>query len=66
VVKGLDTADSIHNLGGGLNPNNSADRALINNRTFLVAFAKQFIDERANQADHATPEVTAATTGISS
>ena len=29
------------NLGGSLNPSSEADRALINNRTFLVAFADQ-------------------------
>jgi exosortase/archaeosortase family protein len=43
VVKGLTTAASLHNIGGALNPSNEADRALINNRTFLIAFADQLI-----------------------
>jgi len=43
VVKGVTTAASVHNLGGSLNPSNEADHALINNRTFLVAFADQLI-----------------------
>ena len=47
VVKGLTTADDMHNLGGSLNPTNQADRALINNRTFLVAFADQLIYAQA-------------------
>ena len=50
VVKGLTTGDSIHNIGGSLNPGNSADRALINNRTFLVAFAKKLIDVQARRS----------------
>jgi exosortase/archaeosortase family protein len=55
VVKGLATADSIHNVGGSLNRSNAADQALINNRTFLVAFAKEFIDSQAYQAAHEDP-----------
>ena len=43
LVKGVTTAASVHNLGGSLSPSNEADRALINNRTFLVAFADQLI-----------------------
>ena len=43
VVKGLTTAYSVHNIGGSLNASNEADRALINNRTFLVAFADQLL-----------------------
>jgi len=62
VVKGLTTGDSLHNLGGDLNPGSRADRALINNRTFLVAFAKQFIEARAYLADHQN----SAINGISS
>jgi exosortase/archaeosortase family protein len=50
VVKGLTTAASLHNIGGTLNPSNEADRALINNRTFLIAFADQLIDAQASRA----------------
>jgi exosortase/archaeosortase family protein len=50
VVKGLTTADSLHNIGGTLDPSNGADRALINNRTFLVAFAKQLITTQSLRA----------------
>jgi hypothetical protein len=52
VVRGLTTGDSIHNLGGSLNPANHADRALLNNRTFLVAFAKTLIDTQAYHSTH--------------
>ena len=47
VVRGLTTGDSVHNLAGTLNPSDRSDRALINNRTFLVAFAKQLIDRQS-------------------
>jgi exosortase/archaeosortase family protein len=67
VVNGLTTGDNIHNIGGTLNPGNSADRALINNRTFLVAFAKKLIDTQAYRADHANPALTnGGVTAISS
>ena len=49
-VRGLTTADSIHNIGGSLSPANESDRALINNRTFLVAFAKQLIDAQSSRS----------------
>jgi len=62
VVKGLTTGDSIHNIGGSLSQSNQADRALINNRTFLVAFAKRFIDTQGSLAAHANP--TLATGGV--
>jgi exosortase/archaeosortase family protein len=52
VVRGLTTADSLHNLGGSLNPSNRSDRALLNNRTFLVAFANRFLTSQAYLADH--------------
>ena len=55
VVKGLTAADDIHNLGGSLSPDNTADRALINNRTFLVAFAKSLIQTQAFRANHENP-----------
>ena len=58
VVNGLTTGDNIHNIGGTLNPGNAADRALINNRTFLVAFAKNLIDTQGYRADHANPALT--------
>jgi exosortase/archaeosortase family protein len=50
VVKGLTTGDSLHNIGGTLNPANEADHALINNRTFLVAFADRLIYAQASRA----------------
>ena len=50
VVKGLTTGASVHNIGGTLNPANEADRALINNRTFLVAFADQLIYAQSSHA----------------
>jgi len=52
VVRGLTTGDSIHNIGGSLNPANHADRALLNNRTFLVAFAKKLIETQAYRSAH--------------
>ncbi len=55
VVKGLTTADSIRNLGGSLSPQNRADRPLINNRTFLVAFASKLIGVQAYRAAHENP-----------
>ncbi len=50
VVRGLTTGDSLHNIGGTLNPSNQADRALINNRTFLVAVANQLIYAQSSRA----------------
>jgi exosortase/archaeosortase family protein len=61
VVKGLTTGDSIHNIGGRLNPSSEADLALINNRTFLVAFADQLINA---QASHSAV-ISAGSNGIS-
>jgi hypothetical protein len=58
VVNGLTTGDDIHNIGGTLNPTNHADRALINNRTFLVAFARKLIETQGYLADHANPALT--------
>ena len=54
VVKGLTTGDSLRNLGGNLNEGSRSGRALINNRTFLVAFAKQLIDRQATKSAGAT------------
>ena len=50
VVRGLRTGESLHNIGGTLNPSNQADRALINNRTFLVALANQLIYAQSSRA----------------
>jgi exosortase/archaeosortase family protein len=50
LIKGLTTAYSLHNIGGTLNPSNEADRALINNRTFLVAFADQLIKAQSSHS----------------
>jgi hypothetical protein len=50
LVRGLTTGDSLHNIGGSLNASNAADHALINNRTFLVAFADQLINAQASRS----------------
>ena len=63
VVHGLTTADSIRNVGGSLNPSNKSDQALINNRTFLVAFAKKLIDTQAYRAAHENPILNGQTPG---
>jgi hypothetical protein len=47
LVKGISRGSGLNNLGGNLNAANEADRALINNRTFLVAFANRLIDAQA-------------------
>ncbi len=61
VVTGVTTADSVHNIGGSLNPSSEADRALINNRTFLVAFADQLIYAQSSRS----AVVNAGSNGIS-
>ena len=48
-------AKSIHNLAGTLKPVDRADRALIHNRDFLVAFAKSLITTQAYRAAHENP-----------
>jgi hypothetical protein len=45
-VQGL-TTSGIRNLAGSLDPANRGQLALINNRTFLVAFARQLIKTQA-------------------
>ena len=50
LVKGLTNRASLADLGGSLKPSNEADRALINNRTFLVAFADRLIYAQSNRA----------------
>jgi exosortase/archaeosortase family protein len=47
LVKGLTAGDSLRNIGGSLSTSSEADRALINNRTFLVAFADQLLYAQA-------------------
>ena len=47
VIKGLTTGASLHNIDGTLSAANGVDRALINNRTFLVAFANKLIHSQA-------------------
>jgi exosortase/archaeosortase family protein len=47
VVHGISTVSSVRNLGGALDPHNPTDVALINNRTFLVAFAKRLVEAQA-------------------
>jgi exosortase/archaeosortase family protein len=62
AVRGLTTGDSVHNLAGTLNPADRPDRALINNRTFLVSFAKNLIDTQSFRAAHTDPALTAGIT----
>jgi exosortase/archaeosortase family protein len=52
VVHGVDDDSSIHNLAGTLNPSTHSDQALINNRTFLVAFAKSLIEAQSFRSAH--------------
>ncbi|MGO8862358.1 MAG: exosortase/archaeosortase family protein [Acidimicrobiales bacterium] len=49
-VRGLTATASLHNIGGTLNASNEVDRALINNRTFLVAFADRLLYAQASHA----------------
>lgn len=51
LVKGLTSGNRLDNLGGNLNADNEADRALISNRTFLVAFANQLIYAQAHRTE---------------
>jgi exosortase/archaeosortase family protein len=50
LIRGLTAPVSLQNIGGGLSPSNEADRALINNRTFLVAFADKLINAQAHRS----------------
>jgi hypothetical protein len=52
VVRGLTPGNSVHNIAGSLNSGSDTDRALINNRTFLVAFAKQLIETQSYRSSH--------------
>ncbi len=55
VVPGLNEGSSIHNLAGSLSPSSGSGRALINNRTFLVAYAKSLISTQSYRANHLDP-----------
>jgi exosortase/archaeosortase family protein len=63
VVPGLTTGDAIHNIAGSLDPSDRADKALINNRTFLVAFAKSLIVTQSKRSSHSSSDVTTAAVG---
>ena len=65
VVNGLTNGASIHNLGGSLNTSTQADRALLNNRTFLVAFADALIKQQGS-GGQSTQVSAAGTVGGSS
>ncbi len=65
VVPGLTDGSAIHNLAGTLNPADRTDQALINNRAFLVAFAKRLIAAQSYQANHLNP-VLATETAVGS
>jgi exosortase/archaeosortase family protein len=56
VVPGLTSSTGIRNLSGSLSPSDPADLALSNNRTFLVAFARQLIEVQAKQAVTPSPK----------
>jgi hypothetical protein len=53
-VKGLTTGNSVHNLAGSLDPAYRSDQALINNRAFLVAFAKSLIERQSYRSTQPT------------
>jgi hypothetical protein len=57
-VEGL-TTPGIKNLAGSLDPANRGQLALINNRTFLVAFARQLIKTQALKSPTTNPTSTA-------
>jgi len=61
LIKGLTAGNSVRNIGGSLNSSTAADRPLINNRTFLIAFADQLLYAQA----HRSAEFDAGTPGIS-
>jgi hypothetical protein len=50
LVKGHTNQDAGQNIGGTLTAADQADRPLINNRTFLVAFARELIDAQSKRA----------------
>jgi exosortase/archaeosortase family protein len=50
LVPGL-TSNGVRNLSGSL-ATSQDDLALVNNRTFLVAFAREMIESQATHADH--------------
>jgi len=53
VVPGITAGKSVHDVAGTLDPTNRTDRALINNRTFLVAFAKSLIQSQGDRKTNA-------------
>jgi hypothetical protein len=50
LVKGLTSGNAGQNIGGTLTAADETDRPLINNRTFLVAFAKELINAQSKRA----------------
>jgi exosortase/archaeosortase family protein len=60
VVPGLTSSTGIRNLSGSLTSSNPAGLALKNNRTFLVAFARELIEAQAKQAVAPSPKAFAA------
>jgi hypothetical protein len=53
VVDGLTHLAGITNLSGSLGSNSARDLTLVNNRTFLVAYARQLIEAQAVQGGRA-------------
>ena len=50
VVRRGTHANGVQNLAGSLDPANAADRTLLNNRTFLVAFANRLIEAQSSRS----------------
>jgi exosortase/archaeosortase family protein len=61
IVPGL-TSAGIRNLSGSLTSTSQGEDALINNRTFLVAFARELIEAQAHHAAQGSPSSFAAAT----
>jgi exosortase/archaeosortase family protein len=54
IVPGLTHQSGVTNLSGSLDTGDQQGRALVNNRTFLVAYARQLIETQAAQGNHGT------------
>jgi exosortase/archaeosortase family protein len=57
-VPGLTAPKNLRNLAGSLDPANAGQRTLINNRAFLVAYARELIQSQALRSN--TPDPTAS------
>jgi hypothetical protein len=60
------TGRAIQNVAGSLDPQDLADRTLINNRTFLVAYAEKLIEaQSAESSRQPSPSVVAGSSSES-